>query len=96
MRRWHDEWYLFPGNLFLVRCVGIILLHANGRLHWTGHGRVLHHLPQFADIVCSVISVFCPDIQKTIEPSVVLWIILSIVRRSVTQQFNDIGLTGAG
>lgn len=96
MRRRHDEWYLFSRDLFLVHCVGIVILHANGRLHWTRHGRVLHHLPQLADIVCTVISILRPDIQKIIEPSVVFRVLLPIVRRSVTQQVNDIGLTGAG
>lgn len=94
MCRRHDEWYLFPGEL-LVRCMGIIFPHVNGRLDRTGHSRVLHHLPQLVDIVCTVIPIFCPNIQKIIESSVMFRTLLPIVRRSVTQQFNDIRLAGA-
>ena len=95
MCRWHNEWYLSPGDL-LVCCMNIIFLHANGRFNGTGHGRVLHHLPQLVDIVSTVIPIFRPNIQKIIESSVMLRILLPIVRRSVAQQLHNIRLAGAG
>lgn len=94
VRRRHDKRYIFTDE-FLVRDVCIILLHPNGRLDRTRQGRVLHHFTELVDIVCTVITMFCPDIQKIIEPTVMLGIFLSIVGCGIAQQFDDIRLTRA-
>ena len=95
VRRRHDKRYIFTDEL-LVRNVCIILLHPNGRLDRTGQGRVLHHFAELVDIVCTVVTMFFPDVQKVIESTVMLGILLSIVGCRVTQQFDDIRLTRAG
>ena len=94
VRRRHDKRYIFTNKL-LVRDVCIILLHPNGRLDRTGQGRVLHHFAELVDIVCTVVTMFFPDVQKVIESTVMLGILLSIVGCRVTQQFDDIRLTRA-
>ena len=94
VRRRHNKRYIFTDE-FLVRDVCIILFHSNGRLDWTGQGRVLHHFAELVDIVCTVVTMFRPDIQEIIEPTVMLGILLSIVGCGVTQQFDDIRLTRA-
>ena len=95
VRRRHDKRYIFTDEL-LVRNVCIILLHPNGRLDRTGQGRVLHDFAELVDIVCTVVTMFFPDVQKVIESTVMLGILLSIVGCRVTQQFDDIRLTRAG
>ena len=95
VRRRHDKRYIFTDEL-LVRNVCIILLHPNGRLDRPGQGRVLHHFAELVDIVCTVVTMFFPDVQKVIESTVMLGILLSIVGCRVTQQFDDIRLTRAG
>lgn len=97
MRRWHDERRTFPSRLGANHITVIVaVFHTNRRLDRTRHSRRLHHLPELVDIVCPIVAMLCPDIQKLIQSTVVLGVFLSIVGRSVAQQLDDKRLTGTG
>lgn len=96
MCRGHDERYIFAGDFLMIRRVGIVSLRPSGCLDWTGHGCVLHHLPELVDVICTVVAMFGPDIQKFIQATVVFGMFLSVVCRRIAQQLDDIRLTGSG
>lgn len=96
MCRGHDERYILAGDFLIICRVGIVSLHSNGCLDWTGHGCVLHHFPELVDIICTVVAMFGPDIQKFIQATVVFGVFLSVVGRRIAQYFDDIRLTGPG
>ena len=87
MCRRHDEWYILPSgfrDLFHITVI-VATFHSNRRLDRTRYGSRFHHLPELVDILCPVVSMLCPDIQKVVQSTVVLGVFFSIIDRSVAQ-----------